>query len=99
MGEDNTAFTVNDASLTCALVGLLTLLASINKCNSLAQEKPPDPRWNQEIFPGIVFRTRMRGTWVAQSIESLTLDFSSDHDPRVVGWNPASGSVWSVESA
>ena len=25
------------------------------------------------------------GTWVAQYVEHLTLDFGSDHDPRVVG--------------
>ena len=27
----------------------------------------------------------MRGTWVAQSVGSLTLDFGSGHDPKVVG--------------
>ena len=35
------------------------------------------------------------GTWVAQSVECLTLDFSSGHghDPRVVGSSPSSGSM------
>ena len=28
------------------------------------------------------------GTWVAQSVEHQTLDFGSDHDPKVVGWSP-----------
>ena len=27
------------------------------------------------------------GTWVAQSIEFLTLDFGSGHDPRVMEWS------------
>ena len=35
----------------------------------------------------------LRGAWVAQSVECLTLDFSSGHDPRAVGSSPASGSV------
>ena len=39
------------------------------------------------------------GTWVAQSVEHQTLDFSSDHDPRVMGLSSASGSVLSVELA
>ena len=34
---------------------------------------------------------------MAQSVENPTLDFSSGHDPRVVGWSPASGSVLSLE--
>ena len=33
---------------------------------------------------------RNRGAWVAQSVELLTLDFSSGHDPRVVGLTPGS---------
>ena len=40
-----------------------------------------------------------RGTWVAQSVERPTVDFSSGHDPRVMGLNPISGSVLSVEPA
>ena len=28
---------------------------------------------------------RERGAWVAQSVECLNLDFSSGHDPRVIG--------------
>ena len=34
---------------------------------------------------------------MAQSVERLTLDFSSGHDPRVLGSSPMSGSVLSVE--
>lgn len=26
--------------------------ATLNKYNALIQEKPPDPSWNKEIFPG-----------------------------------------------
>ena len=39
------------------------------------------------------------GTWVAQLIEHLALDFGSGHDPRVVGSSPVSGSALSVELA
>ena len=37
------------------------------------------------------------GTWVAQSAECLSLDFSSGQDLRVVRLSPMSGSVLSVE--
>ena len=41
-----------------------------------------------------------RGTWMAQLVEHPTLDFSSDHDPRVMGSspmsNPTSGSTLGV---
>ena len=36
---------------------------------------------------------------MAQSVEGLTLDFGSGHDPRVVESSPASGSTLSVEPA
>ena len=36
---------------------------------------------------------------MAQSVEHLTLDFSSGHDPRVMGLSPKTGSVLSVEPA
>ena len=36
------------------------------------------------------------GTKVAQLVEHPTLDFSSGHDPRVVGSSPALGSAWSL---
>ena len=41
----------------------------------------------------------LRGIWVVQSFEHLTLDFGSVHDPRVVGSSPVLGSALSVESA
>ena len=41
----------------------------------------------------------LRGTWVAQSVECLTLDLGSGHDPRVVGLSPTSDSTLSVEPA
>ena len=31
------------------------------------------------------------GAWVAQSVEYPTPDFSSGHDPRIVGLSPTSG--------
>ena len=37
------------------------------------------------------------GTWVAQLAEHPTVGFGSGHDPRAVGWSPASGSTLSVE--
>ena len=40
-----------------------------------------------------------RGSWVAQSVESLTLDFISGHNLMVMGLSPVSGSVWSMEPA
>ena len=36
-------------------------------------------------------------SWVAQSVEHLTLDFSSDHDLRVMRSSPVSLSVLSME--
>ena len=39
------------------------------------------------------------GTWVAQSVECLTLDFGSGHDLMVVRSSPTSGSIltaWSL---
>ena len=39
-----------------------------------------------------------RGTWMAQSVKPLTLDFASGHDPRVVGSIPNSVSVLSLDS-
>ena len=44
-----------------------------------------------------LLKSGFRDSWVAQLFEYLTLDFSSGHDPRVVGWSPASNSVLSVE--
>ena len=37
-----------------------------------------------------------RAVWVAQLIKRLTLDFSSGHDLRVLGWSPTSGSRQSL---
>ena len=39
------------------------------------------------------------GTWVAQSVKRLTLDFGSGRDSRVMGSSPALGSALSVEPA
>ena len=40
-----------------------------------------------------------RDTWAAQLFKCPTLDFASDHDLRVVGLGPESGSMASVEPA
>ena len=39
------------------------------------------------------------GTWVAQSVKRLTLDFNSGHDSRVVGSSSTLGSMLSMEPA
>ena len=39
------------------------------------------------------------GTWVAQLVKGLTLDFGSGHDLRVMSLSPASGSKVDMESA
>ena len=39
-----------------------------------------------------------QGTWVAQSVRHLTLDFGSRHDLAVRRSSPASGSVLSAQS-
>ena len=41
----------------------------------------------------------LQGTWVAQSVGRLTLDFGSGHDLTVVGSSPVSASTRSMESA
>ena len=40
-----------------------------------------------------------RGTWVAQLVKHLTLEYGSGHDPRVVGLSPASGNTLGMEPA
>lgn len=40
-----------------------------------------------------------RGTWVAQRVKHLTLDFGSGHDLRVVSSSPALGFMLDVEPA
>ena len=41
----------------------------------------------------------LRGTWVAQSVKRLTLDFGSDNDLGVLGPSPMWGSMLNAESA
>ena len=40
----------------------------------------------------------LRGTWVAQSVESLTLAFGSGHDLRILSLSPELGFALSVQS-
>ena len=42
---------------------------------------------------------RLRGSWIAQSVEPLTLNFSSGHNLRVVRLSPLLGSTLSGDSA
>ena len=46
-----------------------------------------------------VLKTFFRGAWVAQSVEHLTLDFGSGHDPRVMGLSPMLGLTVIMEPA
>ena len=58
-----------------------------------AQLSTPNPPGTQNL----IITSEVPG--VAQSVEHLTLDFCSGHDPRVVGSSPMSGSVLNVELA
>ena len=44
------------------------------------------------------FKEEGGGAYMAQLVKRLTLDFSSGHDPRVMGSSPMLGSVLSVET-
>ena len=56
-------------------------------------------RWEEtmdKISSGHVMQLKsgfLGGTWVAQSVKCLTLDFDSDSDLRVVRWSPTLGSA------
>ena len=41
----------------------------------------------------------LRGAWVAQWLQYLTLELGSGHDPRVMRSSPVSGSTLSMEPA
>ena len=48
----------------------------------------------------VLFKTFISwDAWLVQSVKHLTLDFSSGHDPRVLGSSSMSGSVLSIEPA
>ena len=53
--------------------------------------------WKAELFYKV--NKYPWGAWEAQLVELPTLDFSSGHDPRVVGSSPVSGSVLGMEPA
>ena len=53
-------------------------------------------RGNALMLPHLSDLKNHQGTWMAQSVEHLTLDFSSVHDTRLVGPRPTSGSSLSV---
>ena len=51
-------------------------------------------------WPSEVFKNKNMGkAWVVQSVEHLTLDLGSGHDPRVMESSPELGSVLNVEPA
>ena len=45
----------------------------------------------------MLFQDAFTGAWVAQSVDHLTLDYSSGYDPKVMGLSPESGSTLRVE--
>ena len=54
----------------------------------------PSGRYNMIcIIKRPLQKVRSGGAWVAQSVKRPTLSFSSDHDLRVVGSSPTSGST------
>ena len=58
------------------------------------------PLWAAQTDKDRAFHALLEeGTGAPGLIEHLTLDFSSGHDPRVVGLSPALGSVMSMETA
>ena len=67
--------------------------------NSPKLKKYLNPQIQEVHLPDKIYKKKYRGTWVAQMIEHIALDFSSSHDPRVMESSPASGSVLSVEPA
>ena len=52
-----------------------------------------------QVLAVLLKSSSSKGSWVAQSVERPTLDFSSGRGPRVVGSGPTSGSLLSVEPA
>ena len=60
----------------------------------LASLYPPSLKW------AVIKQTnKVSSTWVVQSIDCLTLHFSSGHDLRIIGSSPVSGSALMGESA
>ena len=61
------------------------ILHVISSCSSTSVEKTPLFEWCLHLCKNI------KGTWVAQSVEHPTLDFSSGHDLTVREFNPCVG--------
>ena len=57
----------------------------------------PTPAGVLQIHKQAASKMYMEGTWVAQSVECMTLDLGSGHDLRVVGSSPVSGSTLSMD--
>ena len=54
--------------------------------------------WKGAGMPSPLAQKVLRGAWVAQSVEHLTLNFGSGHDRWVVGESPKAGSMLTVQS-
>ena len=63
------------------------------------QEKQAMPYCSLHTAVLVICSFKLWGGCVAQSVKRLTLDFSSGHDSRVMGLNPASGSALNMEPA
>ena len=60
---------------------------------------PIDSKCLKNLIPIISIKKIHGSRHLDGSVEHLTIDFSSDHDPRVMGSSPTSGSVLNVEPA
>jgi len=69
--------------------------SSIINNNQTMEKEPKCPLTDERIKK----MWYIGGTWVAQSVNHLTLDFGSGRDLRVMGLSPTLGSVLSGESA
>ena len=65
----------------------------------MAQNFKKDKEWETCPCKSPSFESKFRCTWVAHSVEGLTLDFGSGPDLRVLGLRAQSASVLSRESA
>ena len=75
------------------LPGCLSTLAAYNSSSLLSIHH------QKNQVPSLLLKTQNRGAWQVQSVEHLTLDFSSGHDLRVMKWSPMLAAMLSRESA
>ena len=53
----------------------------------------------RKLILKLILKASYKGTWMAQSVEHLILDFGLGHDLMVLRLSPLSGSVLGVEPA